>query len=171
MTIDNMILPPKPTSLSGFYTPADAARARRHHQADAAESQQRAADLRQRHEQAAAHLRAWLPFTWRVAKVRPRYQGPPVFERGPAALHLQLLEPVTLAPGTKQAQARAVGDWLCQAALDTSTGALRYESEPAPWYSDGSGGPEANYLPAPTCQRCLKRVQQLLAHPYEPTRA
>lgn len=149
MTIDNMILPPKPTSLSGFYTPADAARARRHHQADAAESQQRAADLRQRHEQAAAHLRAWLPFTWRVAKVRPRYQGPPVFERGPAALHLQLLEPVTLAPGTKQAQARAVGDWLCQAALDTSTGALRYESEPAPWYSDGSGGPEANYLPAP----------------------
>lgn len=149
-------------SLTGFYPAADAARARQFRQVEAAESQQRAAELRQQHEHTTARLRAGLPFAWQVGKVRPRYQGPSVWERGPAALHIQLLEPVMLAAGTKQAQPRAVGDWLCQAALDTDTGELRYDSEPAPTYCDGSGGPAANYVPAPTCKRCLKRAQQFL---------
>jgi hypothetical protein len=163
-----MILPQNSTSLRGFPTSAEVARARQHRPAEVAESQQRATDLRHLHEQTTAYLRHLLPFAWQVAKVRPRYQGPPVFERGPAALHLQLLEPVTLAAGTKQTQARAAGDWLCRAALDTSTGARRYESEPAPWYSAGSG---VSYQPTPTCRHCLTRVQLLLAHPCQPTRA
>lgn len=148
-------------SLSGFFTPTDAARARQFRQTDAAESQQRAAELRRQQEQATAQLRARLPFTWQVGKARPRYQGPSFWEHVPAAIHIQLLEPVVLSAGTKQAQPRAAGDWLCQAALDISTGELRYDSQAAPTYCDGTGGPGAHYLPAPSCKRCLKKAQQL----------
>jgi hypothetical protein len=82
-----------------------------------------------------------------------------------ATLHIQLLEAVTLAPGTKQTQARAAGDWLCQAALDTSTGELRYETEGAPDHCDGTGGPAAYYWPMPNCKNCLKKAQQLFPKP------
>ena len=125
------------------------------------ETRQRAAELRRQHEQATDQLRARLPFAWQVGKVRPRYQGPSVWEHVPAAMHIQLLEAVTLAPGTKQAQARAVGDWLCQAALDTRTGELRYETEATPDHCDGPGGPASYYQPTPSCKNCLKKAQHL----------
>jgi hypothetical protein len=125
------------------------------------ETRQRAAELRRQHEQATAQLRARLPFPWQVGTVRPRYQGPTVWERGPAALHIQLLEAFTLAPGTSQEQARAAGDWLCQAALDTSTGEVRYDTQAAPDHCDGTGGSTAYYQPTPSCKRCLQKAQQL----------
>jgi hypothetical protein len=145
---------------NGFSSRYDAARAQRFRQESGDDTRQRAAALRHQHEQRTAELRARLPFTWQVGKVRPRYQGPSVWEHAPAAVHIQLLEPVVLNPGTKQEQQRVVGDWLCQAALDTNTGEVRYEAEAAPWYSDSSGRPAATYLPSPTCKRCLKRAEQ-----------
>lgn len=129
------------------------------------ETRQRAAELRQQHEQSTAQLRARLPFAWQVGKVRPRYQGPSVWEHAPAAIHIQVLEAVTLAAGTKQAQARAAGDWLCQATLDTSTGEVRYEPEAAPDLCDGTGGPSAYYRPTSSCKNCLKKANQLFPTP------
>jgi hypothetical protein len=129
------------------------------------ETRQRAAGLRRQHEQTTAQLRARLPFAWQVGKVRPRYQGPSCWEHAPAAIHIQVLEAVTLAPSTKQAQARAAGDWLCQAALDTSTGEVRYEPEAAPNHCDGTGGLVAYYRPMPSCKNCLKKAQQLFPNP------
>jgi hypothetical protein len=110
--------------------------------------------LRLAAEQATAGLRARLPFRWQPGVVKPRYQGPPVWERGPAAVHVMLLEE---APG------RRVGDWLCKASLDTDTGEVRYDSQLAPWHADGTGGPQANYLPTPTCKNCLKKAQAFSA--------
>jgi hypothetical protein len=132
------------------------------------ETHQRATELRRQHEQATEQLRARLPFAWQVGKVRPRYQGPSVWEHAPAAIHIQLLEAVMLASGTKQAQARAAGDWLCQPALDTSSGEVRYEPEPVPDHCDGTGGPAAYHRPTPSCKNCLKKAQQLFPNPLPP---
>lgn len=139
--------------------------AQRFRQEGPSETHQRATELRRQHEQTTEQLRARLPFAWQLGKVRPRYQGPSVWEHAPAAIHIQLLEAVTLAPGTKQAQARAVGDWLCQAALDTSTGEVRYQAEAVPDHCDGTGGPAAYYRPAPSCKNCLKKAQQIFPSP------
>lgn len=102
-----------------------------------------------------------MPFAWQLGKVWPRYQGPSIWEHAPAAIHIQVLEAVTLAPGTKQAQARVVGDWLCQPALDTSNGEVRYQPEAVPDHCDGTGRPTAYYRPMPSCKNCLKKVRQL----------
>ena len=143
----------------GFYTPDDRARAQTHRAAEAEEARARAVALRRRNQQATAELNVLLPFAWQVGKVRACYQGPPVWERGPAALHIQLQQPVQL-PGKGQ-PVRPAGDWLCQASLDTETGELRYEPEHERelWHSDGSGEPGTMYQPAPTCKNCLKKAQ------------
>jgi hypothetical protein len=141
-------------SLKGFYTEADRARALAHRSAEASESRARATALRRDNFLVTSALTTLLPFRWEPGVVKPRYQGPPVWERGPAAIHVRLLEPAQL--GSTQ---RPAGDWLCKASLDTDTGEVRYESQQAPWHSDGTGGPGANYLPAPTCKNCLKKAQ------------
>jgi hypothetical protein len=150
-------------SLTGFYTEADRARAVAHRQVEAEESRQRALALRRKNEQATWDLVQLLPFTWQVGRARPRYQGPSVWERGPAALHIQLSQPVQL-PGKGQ-PVRAAGDWLCMASLDTETGEVRYEPEPERelWHCDGTGGASAMYRPAPTCKNCLKKAQAFAA--------
>jgi hypothetical protein len=156
-------------SFSGFYTPADRARAQAARPAEADESRARAAARRRINEQATAGLTSLLPFAWLVGRVRPAYQGPPVWERGPAALHIQLQQPVHFTAGRK-AYSRMIGDWLCSAALDEETGELRYTPEAIGelWHSDGTGGPAANYLPAPTCKRCLALAARLQPLPDGP---
>lgn len=150
-------------SLTGFYTEADRARAQSCRAAEAEESRQRAQALRRKNEQATWTLFQLLPFSWQVGRARARYQGPPMWERAPAALHIQLQQPVQL-PGKGQ-PVRPVGDWLCMASLDTESGELRYEPEHERelWHSDGSGGPGAMYRPAPTCKNCLKKAQAFAA--------
>jgi len=144
---------------TGFYSKDDRARAVAARQAEAEESRARAAALRRKNEQATWDLAQLLPFSWQVGRARARYQGPPVWERGPAALHIQLKEPVQL-PGKGQ-PVRAAGDWLCMASVDTDTGEVRYEPDALHelLHSDGTGGPAALYLPAPTCKNCLKKAQ------------
>jgi hypothetical protein len=140
-------------SFSGFFSQADANRRR-----DALLSGTSAGPaqaLRRQHELASAELRARLPFQWEPGVVRSRYQGPPIFEHGPAAVHIWLQEPLGLDNGR---QARRRGDWLCMASLDESTGELRYEGQAAPLYADGTGGPGANYEQMPTCKKCLKKA-------------
>jgi hypothetical protein len=141
---------------NAFYSDEDRARAAAARPAEAAETRARALLLRRHNEAITAALMARLPFSWLVGKAVRRYQGPPVWERGPAALHIQLQEPVQFTTGRTD-YSRRVGDWLCSAALDESTGELRYQPAEASelWHSDGSGGPLANYLPAPTCKKCL----------------
>jgi hypothetical protein len=67
-----------------------------------------------------------------------------------------LLEPLSARGIT-----RAVGDWLCSAAVDESTGELKYEGKRAEQWADGTGGPGAYYDPQPTCKRCLKKLDAL----------
>jgi hypothetical protein len=139
--------------------------AQRFRQEGPSQTHQRAPELRRQHEQATEQLRGRLPFAWQLGKVRPHYQGPSVWEHAPAAIHIQLLEAVTLAPGTKHAQVRAVGDWLYQPALDTSSVEVRYELEGVSDHCDGTGGPAAYYRPTPSCKNCLKKAQLLFPNP------
>lgn len=142
-------------SLKGFFSTRDRAR---HEWARVNEPARNGQTLRLASERATAGLRARLPFRWQPGVVKSRYQGPPIFERGPAAIHIMLLEQAQLGK-----EARPAGDWLFRASLDTDTGELRYESQQAPWYADGTGGPAANYLPTPTCKNCLKKAQAFAA--------
>jgi hypothetical protein len=140
-------------SLKGFFSKHDAARAQWGRVNEPATNGQ---GLRLASERATAALYARLPFRWQPGVVVSRYQGPPVWEKGPAAIHIMLLEETYVTEGK---DARRVGDWLCKASLDTDTGELRYESQLAPWHADGTGGPNASYLPTPTCKNCLKKAQ------------
>jgi hypothetical protein len=146
-------------SLDGFFTPDDWYRQERQRVsgAGASESLAQAASLRRVHEVATEALRARLPFRWEPGVVRPRYQGPPVWERGPAAVHIWLQEPASLDNGK---QTRDAGDWLCSARLDKDTGELRYDPQAAPLYADGTGGPEAQYEQQPSCKNCLRKAEQ-----------
>jgi hypothetical protein len=151
-------------TLLGFYTPADRAREQAHRQADADESRANAAALRRQNEQATAELNARLPFPWGVGKVRPKFQGPSVWERGPLALHIQMLatDRVQLLIDGRGYD-REPGDWLCMASLDTDTGEVRYEPEDSPHeilHSDGTGGAQGYYWPAPTCKKCLAMAEK-----------
>lgn len=150
-------------SLNGFYSSVDRARAVAARQVEAEASRQRAQALRRKNEQLTWDLCQVLPFAWQVGKVFARYQGPPLWERGPAALHIQLLQPVQL-PGKGQ-PVRPAGDWLCMASLDTETGEVRYEPDGDRdlWHCDGTGGQGAMYRPAPTCKNCLKKAQAFSA--------
>ncbi len=138
-------------NLKGFYSKHDAAR---HQWGRVNEPRQDGVGLRLASERATAALRARLPFRWQPGVVRSRYQGPPVWEKGPAAVHVMLLEEAQVGK-----ELRPAGDWLCRASLDTDTGEVRYESQQAPVHADGTGGANAHYLPTPTCKNCLKKAQ------------
>jgi hypothetical protein len=142
---------------NGFFSPDDRARVMSYDaRPDREERQRRAAELRRQNEQAAAEVQGRLPVSFQPGVVRPRYQGPPIFPRGPATVHIMLLEPLS-ARGI----VRVAGDWLCSAALDESTGELKYEGKRAEQWADGTGGPGAYYDPAPSCKKCLKKLDAL----------
>lgn len=140
-------------SLKGFHSTHDRTRSQ---WARVNEPARNGLALRLAAERATGELRARLPFRWQPGVVVPRYQGPPLWERGPAAVHIMLLEETYVREGK---DARRVGDWLCKASLDTGTGEVRYESQQAPQHADGTGGANAHYLPTPTCKNCLKKAQ------------
>lgn len=159
--------PEKPRHVGGssFYSPADQRRAWEaqlsgHDGAD--ERRARGLALRRQHDQANGQLHQLLPFPWAPGIRRARYPLATDFPQSLPAVHIMLQAPAELRPAQGPLQQRRAGDWLCMAALDESTGELRYEPEPAPQWADGSGGPEAAYDQQPTCKNCLRWAQLLI---------
>lgn len=108
--------------------------------------------LRAENERGIWQLQKLLPFRWQSG-IKKTTAPPPGNFYPPAvpATHIMLLEPCA-GPVT-----RAAGDMLCSVAVDTSTGVLRFEGQPAEQWNDGNGG---QYEPQPTCKLCLKAAQK-----------